>query len=65
MQPSSKKTDKRLDLFRERLGNILNPNHELCRLAGLIAWDVFEQELGKFYSLKKGGRISSSGLWSG
>ena len=54
MQPSSKKDDLRLDLFRERLENILNRNHELYRLAGLITWDVFEQEFGKFYSAKKG-----------
>jgi IS5 family transposase len=54
MQPSSKKDDLRLDLFRERLENILNRNHELYRLAGLITWDVFEQEFGKFYSAQKG-----------
>ena len=40
MQPSSKKDDLRLDLFRERLENILNRNHELYRLAGLITWDA-------------------------
>jgi len=54
MQPSSKKDDLRLDLFRERLENILNRNHELYRLAGLISWDVFEQEFGIFYSAQKG-----------
>jgi IS5 family transposase len=54
MQPSSKKDDKRMELFRERLENILNRNHEIYRLAGLIAWDVFEHEFGKFYSAQKG-----------
>jgi len=54
MQPSSKKDDLRLDFFRERLENILNRNHELYRLAGLISWDVFEQEFGIFYSAQKG-----------
>lgn len=43
-----------MDLFRERLDNILNHRHELYRLAGLINWDVFEKEFGKYYSVKKG-----------
>lgn len=54
MRPLSKKDDKRMDLFRERLDNILNRNHELCRLAQIIDWGVLEQEFGKFYSPKKG-----------
>ena len=54
MQPKSQKEDKQSDLFRERLDNILNRRHELYRLAGLIDWDVFEKEFGKFYAVKKG-----------
>lgn len=54
MQPSNKKTDNRLDLFRERLDSILNRRHELYQLAGLIDWDVFENDFGKLYSVKKG-----------
>jgi len=54
MQPLNKKDDKRVELFRERLENILNRHHELYRLAGLIDWDVFEQEFGEFYSARKG-----------
>lgn len=43
-----------MELFRERLENILNRNHELYRLAGLIDWDAFETEFGAFYAAKKG-----------
>ena len=50
MRPSRKENDKRLALFRERLENLLNREHELYRLAGLINWDLFEQEFGKFYT---------------
>jgi len=54
MQPKSKKDDKRMDLFRERLDNLLNRNHELFRLAHLIDWDSFEREFGEYYSPSKG-----------
>jgi IS5 family transposase len=54
MRPSSKKDDNRMELFRERLENILNRNHELYRLAGLIDWDAFETEFGAFYAAKTG-----------
>ena len=54
MRPLSKKDDKRMDLFRERLENILNRQHELYRLAGLIDWAAFEHEFGKYYSTGKG-----------
>lgn len=54
MQPLSKKDDKQAELFRERLDNILNRHHELYKLAGLIDWEMFEQEFGKLYSTGKG-----------
>lgn len=54
MQPTSKKDDNRMELFRERLENILNRGHELYRLAGLIEWKVFEKEFGRLYAAKKG-----------
>lgn len=54
MQPSRKETDKRMELFRERLENILNREHELYRLAGLINWELFEREFGKSYAPKTG-----------
>jgi len=43
-----------MELFRERLENILDRNHELYRLAGLIDWDAFDREFGAFYAAQKG-----------
>jgi IS5 family transposase len=37
------------DLYRSRLDQILDQRHELVRLAGLIDWDGFDQEFGRFY----------------
>ena len=37
------------DLYRSRLDQILDHRHELFRLAGLIDWDDFDQEFGRFY----------------
>ncbi len=41
-------------MFRERLEAILNHNHELCQLAGMIPWESFEEKFGSLYSDKKG-----------
>jgi len=48
MRPVSKKADQQRDLFRERLDNILDTRHELCRLAGLINWEYFEEAFGNW-----------------
>ena len=37
------------DLYRSRLDQILDHRHELFRLAGLIDWERFDQEFGRFY----------------
>jgi IS5 family transposase len=37
------------DLYRSRLDQILDQRHELFRLAGLIDWERFDQEFGRFY----------------
>ena len=37
------------DLFRERLGNMLNQRHALYRLADLMEWSVFDKEFGALY----------------
>jgi len=34
------------DLFRLELVNLIDPRHELVRLAELIDWSVFEREFG-------------------
>jgi IS5 family transposase len=45
-QPDPKASD---DLFRARLSQQLDLRHPLVRLAGLIAWDVFEARFGALY----------------
>ena len=54
MRPKRKRDDKRIELFRERLDNILDRRHELFQLAGLINWHVFEEEFGGLYTPKSG-----------
>ena len=54
MRPKSSNPTPQGDLFRSRIENILNRNHDLYRLAGLIPWDAFDEEFGVFYAEKKG-----------
>ncbi len=50
MQPKKQITSPQLEMFRNRLENILNRQHELYRLSGLIGLETFEQEFGKLYA---------------
>ncbi len=50
MRPKKQDDTSQLDMFRNRLENILNRNHELYRLAALIDWALLEQEFGALYS---------------
>ena len=43
-----------MELFRERLDNILNRRHELYLLASKIDWASLEQEFGKLYHARTG-----------
>lgn len=54
MRPKSKENDIQVDMFRDRLENIINCRHELCQLAEIIDWSVFEKEFGNLYAAKKG-----------
>ena len=48
MRPS--KRNKRCgDLFKERLAAIIDMNHSLVRLSGLMPWDEFDAEFGRHY----------------
>jgi len=38
------------DLFRARLDQIINMNHELVRLTQAIDWSVLEERFGAVYS---------------
>ncbi|MDR2971211.1 MAG: IS5 family transposase [Bacteroidales bacterium] len=40
------------ELFRTRLEDLINPNHELALLANKIDWDYFENEFKPYYSDK-------------
>ena len=40
------------ELFRTRLEDLINPNHELALLANKIDWTYFENEFKPYYSNK-------------
>ena len=42
------------DLLHPRLVEMINPRHELVRLAALIDWEVFEREWSGFFPSGKG-----------
>ncbi len=46
MRPRSPAEDGEEDLFRSRLANILDPRHELLRLAALIDWAALDSAFG-------------------
>ena len=47
-------TPSEADLFRMRLCNMIDPRHELVRLAGLIDWEHFDKAFGGFYRERVG-----------
>ena len=53
MQPKLQISDQG-DLFRSRLDQMLDRQHELYRLADQIDWSFFEREFGPLYSIKMG-----------
>lgn len=46
MRPKQPAAEPQDDLFRTRLENLVDPQHALVRLAGLIAWERFEAAFG-------------------
>src|SRR6204780_1150525 len=50
MRPKKHKTTGSNDLFRARLDQIINLNHELVLLAGKIDWDWIDGEIAPLYS---------------
>jgi len=63
MRPKSPSNDP--DLFRSRLDNILNIDHQLCQLADKIDWARIESELTDCYSPDMGRPGSSTRLLVG
>jgi len=45
---------KQQEIFRTRLEDLLNPNHELALLARRIDWNYFEKEFKSYYYSDKG-----------
>jgi len=50
MRPKQRETSKSDDLFRARLDQIINPKHELVRLAADIDWAWIDEEIAPLYS---------------
>lgn len=50
MRPKRSPASTTDDLFRTRLLNIINPRHELVRLAELIDWQRFDEAFGALYA---------------
>ena len=48
MRPSKRKK-RGGGLFKERLDAIIDMNHSLVRLSGLVPWDAFDADFGKHY----------------
>lgn len=42
------------DLLRPRLVDMIDPRHDLVKLAAMIDWDVFEREWAGFFPSGKG-----------
>jgi len=57
--------DRQDDLFRPRLENIIDPHHELVKLAALIDWDGLESDLSRFYCAGTGRPAGSIRLMTG
>lgn len=49
-----KDTHKQEDMFKRKLEDIIDENHELARLAGFIDWDRLDREYGAMYHESKG-----------
>lgn len=48
------RTEEQDDLLRPRLTDMIDPRHELVKLAALIDWEVFEREWSGFFPSGKG-----------
>lgn len=50
--PPKKPQLSEFELFQSRLDNMLDPEHALVKLAGLIDWSRFDEAYGRFYTQK-------------
>jgi IS5 family transposase len=54
MRPKAQEASPQEDLFREKLTNLINLRHPLCRLAELMPWDELNERFGALYTEKQG-----------
>ena len=50
MKPRERRETGEMDLFRSRLDQIINMNHELVQLAKTVSWEAIEARCGRVYS---------------
>ena len=50
MKPRERRDTGSQDLFRSRLDQIINMNHELVKLAKTISWSFIETRCGEVYA---------------
>ena len=50
MKPRERRETGEMDLFRSRLDQIINMNHELVSLAKTVSWEAIEARCGEVYS---------------
>jgi IS5 family transposase len=65
MKPKTQPKTPNQDLFRPLLVDIINPQHELARLEGLIDWAFFEQEWAGYFPSTTGRPATSPRLIAG
>ncbi|RWR25505.1 IS5 family transposase [Sinirhodobacter populi] len=64
MKPHSRAPEQ-ADLLRPRLVDMIDPRHELVKLAGLIDWEFFEREWSGFFPSTTGRPATSPRLVAG
>lgn len=50
MKPRERRETGEMDLFRSRLDQIINMNHELVQLAKTVSWEIIEARCSEVYS---------------
>lgn len=54
MRRRQTENDPRLELFRNRLEQLVDQRHELVKLAEAMDWEVFYRQWGALYEDRKG-----------
>ena len=61
--PPKKPQLSEFELFQSRLDNMLDPEHPLVKLAGLIDWSRFDAAFGRFYTQKGRPGLPTRLIW--